>query len=781
MKTAMLITLLSLSLGAMGGASAAAAAPAGAASPDPSCTPHSRLPGRGEASTAPASGIGGTTTYARGTFVHQDYIYDDHGAAGVKPGRVADSTARPAGSYVYPLDEPRFVNNAADLRELRLRLDGTDLVIEAYLQTLTAPDTTAISVGFDVEGTAELPVPFPHRLGVSLAGLDVAVTFWGTGASLTRSGQQPRPLATASADVDRNVLTARVPLDDLGASGDTFAVAAAAGLWDGGGEFLPVLPVPTSTMPGGRQVVRDVRAFDVAFHPGEHGPDQWFDEQQAAALAAGDVSGLTETVDLAAMRAGADRPWRPEAGFYEAIHRSEFTLGPYHEGWTAAVGFQGEYQPFGLYVPRQVADGTPLALSIFYHGATRNHTNLIGGDNMQSQLGDELGALLVAPLARRAVESEYDDERMADTREVLAETHRRFDVDPNRRYLTGYSQGGNGVYRAMTFTADEWAAGTIWAGQNPDALPWLDSSRWVPTILLHSPADELVPYTESFRTHQRLDELGYEHELRTHGGEHEYQAVTDDYRQPAAWFAPRVRDPHPPRVTYARVPAEDELDFGLVFDSAYWLHRIEAADARGVVDALSHGIGGELPEVQDVLSAEPGPNGPYLRDGLAYVRPGTPIEPGNRLDLTLEKISGLVVDAQRARLTLDQPLELSVVTDGPVSVTLAATSALPPRLEGDGALSRTDCGWTITYGAAGGLRTVLRPAASGADQPAAGAPGPTAGDASRGAGGTLPATGGTPAAIALTLLVFGVLARRSPRVSAGRRTLRAGGDMTRSG
>jgi dienelactone hydrolase len=735
---------------------------------------------------APASVVAGSSVYEDGVFVHSDYVYDDYGASGVRPGPVADTSTAPAGSFVYPADEPRFVNNAADLRQLRLQLDGEMLRIEVHLQTLAAADTTAAVVGFGVDDDHSMAGTFPHVLGVSAAGMDTAVTLFGEGATLTRAGGEPEPLEGATVDLEANVLAVSVPLATLAPQGQRLRLWALAGLWDASKEsFAAVLPGPaTPVTAGGRQVVPDVRAFDVGFHPGELGRDGWFDANQAAALAAADVSEHAGELDLGLMRSSADVPWQPRPGYYEVVHESAFTLPPYNEGWTGlgstneddaklAVGFQGRFQPYSLYVPSQVQQPGPLALTIFFHGGGQNHSDAPSGTNMQTQLGEGLGSLIVSPLARRGSEIDYDGDRMADSREVLTDVHRRFGIDPNRRYLTGYSQGGNGVYRHLTLAADEWAAATIWAGQSPDATPWLESARWVPSILLHSPTDELVPYKESADTHERLTELGYEHELRTHGGGHLHQGITDDYTQPLEWFSVRVRDPNPARVSFVRVPDQDEDEFGYVFDSAYWLHSITAVGDRGVVEATTHGLGGSLPDVEQVRRVETGPPTPYEVEGLAYVRPGTAVETGNLVELDLAAIDSLAVDTARAGLDLTEPLEVKVSTNGPVRLTLSGLTGSDVALTGAGRVQSTGCGAVLVLEQAGDHVSTLTATTRGSGNatttppqagplragPAQGPPAPVV------AGSRLPATGGLGAPLLSFALISAAaaLARRQTR------------------
>ena len=61
---------------------------------------------------------------ASGEFLYQDWLFDDHGARGVRdPGDPRfdnDTFSAPYGTYTYPTDK-RYAGNAADLVELRIR------------------------------------------------------------------------------------------------------------------------------------------------------------------------------------------------------------------------------------------------------------------------------------------------------------------------------------------------------------------------------------------------------------------------------------------------------------------------------------------------------------------------------------------------------------------------------------------------------------------------------------------------------------------------------------
>src|SRR3954447_22038412 len=79
---------------------------------------------------APPILVSGAEAYRDGEFLYQDFLYDDHGANGSardpgdprsNAGTSSDTFSAPNGTYTYPTDTKAYVNNAADLVELRVR------------------------------------------------------------------------------------------------------------------------------------------------------------------------------------------------------------------------------------------------------------------------------------------------------------------------------------------------------------------------------------------------------------------------------------------------------------------------------------------------------------------------------------------------------------------------------------------------------------------------------------------------------------------------------------
>src|SRR4051812_16216470 len=69
--------------------------------------------------------VSGAEAYRSGEFLYQDYLYDDHGAAGTADpndpfSQIEQLFSPNHGTLDYP-DDPVYANNAADLVELRVR------------------------------------------------------------------------------------------------------------------------------------------------------------------------------------------------------------------------------------------------------------------------------------------------------------------------------------------------------------------------------------------------------------------------------------------------------------------------------------------------------------------------------------------------------------------------------------------------------------------------------------------------------------------------------------
>ncbi len=146
----------------------------------------------------------GASAYTRGEYVYQGFIFDDFGAATGEPTsrpHTGGVLYRSGGGLRYPTDTATYAFNAADLLEFRVRKDGDQLKYRLTLNTMIAPDVTAIAIGIDTDGDASTGAnDWGYGIGeLGALGLDHVIVTWGTGAEMSsacsgRGFMIPRPM-----------------------------------------------------------------------------------------------------------------------------------------------------------------------------------------------------------------------------------------------------------------------------------------------------------------------------------------------------------------------------------------------------------------------------------------------------------------------------------------------------------------------------------------------------------------------------------------------------------
>jgi dienelactone hydrolase len=666
-----------------------------------------------------ASGIGGTSVWDAGEHVHSDFLFDAHGAddggdaqrlddfAGLfylesRTERI-DQLLRTSGSQVgvpAPLGAPDEYGDRpgglddADLREVRWAADptGDELQLLVRLANLSDPARLGVLVLADVApgGGGELG----HGTGLVSDRFDRTVMLRPDGAEVTdlaTGATVPAEVGVAvDADGWTNALEAGIPADLLTGGAGTFDVAVMAGRFgEDGSTFTPL-----------NLAYRHAEPLEI-----------WNDRLQALDLHAGNVDRFSSgPLAVADLLAGRSEPMvRPGPGYHERQLRSAEAIS--REG-----GDDGIWQPYGLYVPTDHDPGTatPTTFWLHYRGG-KAHSGVVINPRLVTQLGEEPGNLMVFPHARGTSEW-YVTESHQDFWEVYDDVHALVpDIDPERRYLSGYSMGGYGSWLLATLYPDRFAAAFVqsgaitqgaWLGGGPDDEPdpffdqgWVEANdgdaraqltyralenlRDVPFAIDHGTDDELVPITGIERMAARLTELGYRHRFtRLVGYEHFSQAIVDEWADGAAYLQGHRAPTNPRQVTYAVVPAlvwgVNRVDppAGVTFDfrpdGAYWVDDVVVRDVpvvdeqtgrpdvsvKGVVDLVAEAL--EEPATVTVPDAgaasPPGHSTPYVRTGLQQVEVPAPVASPptlvNRFSGTLANVASVSLDAARMGLDL---------------------------------------------------------------------------------------------------------------------------------
>lgn len=658
--------------------------------------------------------ISGASAYRCGEFIYQDWLFDDHGAAGaVDPNDPQSPSAYlfspKAGSLTYPTD-PVYANNAADLVEFRIKPLADATVLRLTLGALKDAERMAFTVAI---GSSNAAINWPHVANVS-SPAELFLTVHGQTAELVRAadGQALTPAPTVAVDMERQQVEVRIPHAAWNPQRSTVRLAAGLGLWDVDAEdYLQPGETASATAPGGASAL-GAALFNLAFRSQEPTPDfaafngrtigdaaalsktqghWWRERLQSDALNLGDISEFFAEVDFGRLADGlSDESGVPASGFMNRIIASRYSFGQGVDYLKECGGISpvypcdgamiGQLQPYSIYIPATPPPASGYGLTMMPHALSANLNQYQGSRHAQS-LGDRgTGTLVVTP-AGRGPDGYYKDIAEGDFFEVWADVARRWPLDPDWTVVTGISMGGFGTFRMSTRYPDLFARAMPVVASAVDYDDQLASLRNVPLMMWTCTLDELQNYSGTEADISVLLGLGlrldsYRFETWDH-----LTPSTNDYYQPAVDFFGSARvERNPAHVTYVIDPVDDFPRADAVAQGAYWLSGVTRRDETiklGQIDVISGGFGladpAALPVVQSNGTYSGGNHepAPFTRR-LVEWQPAEALPVQDRLVIKAVNIATVTIDPQRAKVSCNTVLEID--SDGPIMVRLRGCS-----------------------------------------------------------------------------------------------------------
>ena len=657
--------------------------------------------------------VSGTTSYRRGEFLYQDFLYDDTGARLTTdpedPRFPANLFSKQNGTYLYPT-APAYANNAADLVELRVKPLRRATAFRVTLNTLKDPSLVAFSIA--IGGKRGDPKDFPFGANVKAPAkhfLTVHPDGKGMVGDLETAAGKKKGSFPARIDRRRRQVEVRVPRRAWNPRRRSVRLAAGVGLWDAG-EKRYLIPAESrnETTPGGAGPASDPAAFfNVAFRAAEPFPKPtesaeaivnaawWRDRDQGTALAAGDISPFFARVSFRKLaRRVRDDSRVPKTGAMDRIYGSRFELS---QGVDLEVScfpgdpstckgqYQGRLQPYAIYIPKKPRPSRGYGLTLLLHSLSANYNQYLGTRN-QSQFGERGGGSIVITPEARGPDEFYENYGAADVFDVWSDVAKRFKLDPDWTVTTGYSMGGIGSFKLAAQFPDLFARiqPTVGSEGTPEVLP---SLRNVPVLMWNNHGDELQNNLDFQQTADALDALGYRYELNAFRPcahpqcsplfpNHLQLAINDWYAPPAEFLGEQRVERNPAHVTYVVYAGRNHAELKLVGDHAYWVSRAQLREgaAHGQIDAVSHGFGVGDPAPGDTETGSGSLDGGTLGSLLytfqkkAWGEPPA-IPKQNRIDVTATGISSAIVNVGRAGVGCDA--EVKIESDGPLEIRLA--------------------------------------------------------------------------------------------------------------
>ncbi|KUI25548.1 peptidase [Mycobacterium sp. IS-1742] len=656
----------------------------------------------------------GTGRFAGGALFWTDFLYDDHGASGI-PVSVPTGGAPPRGTYVYP--DGAAARNGADIFRVGIGLTATDTWWRIDWNTLL---DSSIPIGLftfdtdrgtasDTDRSAVASNEWPANAGVRSTGIDLALLISGAGAWLIDLTTGTRTAVEHRVDTESRSFLATVPRALVAPTG-TWTVRLAAGLADEAGDGFAEVPFVRGAAPGQPNV------YNLAFRTREQEKvhlNFWSDQAQADALDDGDVSQFALAVPWDHL---ADRRTDPEpvvtgtsTRWYVSSAELGQGVGPGNILDTAPQ-FLGRVQPYSVCVPATYAPGRKLPLTLLLHSLALGQNQYAAFDpKLLHEVCDGRNSIVVTPLARGPA-CWYFDEGELDVWEVFARVVEQLGADPNRTVISGYSMGGYGTYKLGLSYPEVFAQAVVLAGpptcgvrlvrgveapadfdptshcaREGDTFRLLENARWLPFVIAHGGLDQFVPFPGVAQQVLELDELGYRYRFAAYPVEdHVAFLLKDDFDDPIAHMKTDLRQADPGHITFSWYPQLVREDLGIGPHRVWWVSELRAAEdvekVRGrvaKVDARSYARpdrrrtidrrGGVIPDFDPT---------PGVFTEMTWEL-GDEVDPMPWLTLKLTGVAGCAVDVVRAGLASLPHSTITVFTDHPVRVRLAA---LPPGM-----------------------------------------------------------------------------------------------------
>jgi pimeloyl-ACP methyl ester carboxylesterase len=645
------------------------------------------------------TGFASAETYSRGEFIYEDHLWDAYGASsdvGAARGVGLDALTqvdprlyRAEAAALYAPPGTAYgagpIDYAADLTQVRVAASHNDIELLARTTVMTPDEQPAILVLVETKPhTASYPVPF--NAGITTSRGDVALLLTGEKGVAVDLATGVRHEFKTAIDLNGydNAIEGSIPRELIGnpTNSSHLHIALAAGRLDKAtGELASRGAGPALA--------------NVAFR---HEPARpLFDKLQAAALHDRTIDPFVADIDMAKLADGTTETTSPRPGYYERVMSTDAAI-------SQERGSGGLLQHYGVYVPLGYHPSQPTPATFFLHGSGNDANDLptiIPG--LMRALGDERRSIVIAPKGRTSL-SLWEGAGLLDVLEAWNDAGRKFELDPRRTTMAGYSMGGLGAYLlpslfpdrfASTFViegpvgGDVWSPGVLFNGL-PEVRRVFTNLRWVPTLIYQGAADNNVPITNGLAAVDALRGRDYRYRMYVFPGDNHFSAgVIDRWNEAVGYLdaAPSI-DPNPPRVSYVRdIAVEADVDRAAFsdqlifppgghqfhFDHAYWMRELTPSDpTSGIasVDARALAIPSRPTHTQTHRGAGASPD-PYAWTGRSWVATGPPAPTQNGLSAEINGAAAVRFDALRMRLNLSRTIIVKVRNDHPLELRLS--------------------------------------------------------------------------------------------------------------
>jgi predicted esterase len=298
-------------------------------------------------------------------------------------------------------------------------------------------------------------------------------------------------------------------------------------------------------------------------------------------------------------------------------------------------------RPWVIYVPPSYNPATPTPMMVVLHGGVSSPQIIDdpvtwAGKTPFAALAEKEGWLMLFPFGQAGA-TWWDEVGMSNILNQVRVAKTKYNIDDNRVFLGGFSDGGSAAYLFAMALPGDFAAfvalnGNMGVGSQDGGLPTY-ATNFInsPIYAVNTDKDPLYPAAEAQRFIDMAKSAGANIVFRQLDGDHSLSYAETEFPLIADWLKNQIRDPFPSKIVWeSSLPglgvcnwfAIDEITDN---DPATWYHDynatyIDSSIAIGIVsDENLAGPGVKVAKLADgnYLAARIG-----LREGDIIVKAG---------------------------------------------------------------------------------------------------------------------------------------------------------------
>ncbi len=204
---------------------------------------------------------------------------------------------------------------------------------------------------------------------------------------------------------------------------------------------------------------------------------------------------------------------------------------------------------YALYVPSGYSPQIAYPLIVCLHGAGFDGNRYL--ERWSARLGESY--IVLCPSVEGG--TWWTDEAAGQVISLIQDIKARYNIDTNRIFLTGMSNGGVGALRIGINFPDRFAGIAPMAGAMPvEAMPFLKNLKNTPVYIIHGSEDQVMAVEYSRKISNRLTDLGYDVVYKEHNrvhpeaGGHFFPA--EELPDLIKWLGGKRRTPYPKELTF---------------------------------------------------------------------------------------------------------------------------------------------------------------------------------------------------------------------------------------